>query len=168
MKNKGNKDFATHNVGHDVAKTRLSSKLKNSGFNIYLIRRELLKHPTIQALINAKAIVISDICGQDFNIKCLNILYSEVVKCRYNNNQTVVQVVNNVVSSILKAEGFKNVGKTEFWKKLNPKMHKYSDVILIGSDILSRNWILDTYTQKQFTCKLTDKDKNIKYNGWKH
>ena len=38
-KRQGNKDRMTFNYGHDVAKTRLSTKLKNNGFDIYEIRK---------------------------------------------------------------------------------------------------------------------------------
>ena len=48
MKRKGNEDRMTYNFGHDVAKTRLSTKLKNNGFDIYAVRKAIFNHPTIQ------------------------------------------------------------------------------------------------------------------------
>ena len=39
-KRQGNKDRMTFNFGHDVAKTRLSAKIKASGFDIYAVRNK--------------------------------------------------------------------------------------------------------------------------------
>ena len=103
-KRQGNKDRMTFNYGHDVAKTRLSTKLKNNGFDIYAVRTAIFNHPTIQHLLSCKAILVSDIVGQNFTISCKNKLYAEVTRVKLNNNQIIVQVVNNIIRSIL--QGF--------------------------------------------------------------
>ena len=167
-KKRGNSEFMTFNYGHDIAKTRLSTKLKNNGFDIYAIRKALFNHPTIQHLIGCKAIIVSDITGQNFTISCKNRLYADFADVKFNNNQIVVQVVNNIIKSILQGFILTEYGKTNYWKKLNKKVYKYSDRLYIGADILSYNWIKDNYSRPEFTCKLNDSEKNQKYNGWKH
>ena len=148
MQRRGNKDRMTFNYGHDVAKTRLSAKIKASGFDIYAVR---------------KAILISDIVGQNFTISCKNKLYAEFASVKFNNNQIVVQVVNNIIKSILQGLILTEYGKTEYWKKLNKKLYKYSDRLYIGADILSYKWIKDNYSKAEFTCELSDREKNKKY-----
>ena len=163
MTRKGNNDRMTFNYGHDVAKTRLSAKIKASGFDIYAVRKAIFNHPTIQQLISCKAILISDIVGQNFTISCKNKLYAEFASVKFNNNQIVVQVVNNIIKSILQGFILTEYGKTEYWKKLNKKLYKYSDRLYIGADILSYKWIKDNYSQSSFTCELSDREKNKKY-----
>ena len=124
MKRKGNNDRMTFNYGHDIAKTRLSAKIKASGFDIYAVRKAIFNHPTIQHLLSCKAILISDIVGQNFTISCKNKLYAEVASVKFNNNQIVVQVVNNIIKSILQGFILTEYGKTEYWKKLNIKLYK--------------------------------------------
>lgn len=163
MKRKGNNDRITYNYGHDVAKTRLSSKLKNNGFDIYAVRKAIFNHPTIKQLVSCKAILVSNIVGQNFSISCKNKLYAEVARVKFNNNQIIVQVVNNIIRSILQGFILTEYGKTEYWKKLNKKLYKYSDRLYIGADILSYKWIKDNYSQEKFTCKLSDRQKIDKY-----
>lgn len=169
MKKHGNDDHMTYNYGHDVAKTRLSSKLKvQGGFNVYEIRLAVLKHPIIADLISKGAVKVSDIVGQNFVVGAKNALLSEYRPVKaINSKVTVIQQVNNIVTSILKGFGFNNYGKTQFWKNLDPKRYTYCKRITVGSDILSLEWIEKTYSSDRFTCKLTDSDKNKKYNGWK-
>lgn len=168
MKKQGNQDFMTFNYGHDVAKTRLASKLKNNNFDIYAIRQAILNHPVITDLINKQAVKIGKIQGQNFVIGAKSELLSvyRPVKA-INSKVTVVQQVNNIVTAILKGFGFDNYGKTQFWKNLDPKKFTYCKRITVGADILSLDWIEKTYSQDRFTCKLSDSDKNRKYNGWK-
>ena len=163
MTRKGNNDRMRFNYGHDVAKTRLSAKIKASGFDIYAVRKAIFNHPTIQHLLSCKAILISDIVGQNFTISCKNKLYAEFASVKFNNNQIVVQVVNNIIKSILQGFILTEYGKTEYWKKLNKKLYKYSDRLYIGADILSYKWIKDNYSQSSFTCELSDREKNKKY-----
>ena len=163
MKRQGNTDRMTFNYGHDVAKTRLSAKIKASGFDIYAVRKAIFNHPTIQHLLSCKAILISDIVGQNFTISCKNKLYAEFASVKFNNNQIVVQVVNNIIKSILQGFILTEYGKTEYWKKLNKTLYKYSDRLYIGADILSYKWIKDNYSQSNFTCELSDREKNKKY-----
>lgn len=160
---RGNEDRMTYNFGHDIAKTRLSAKLKNNGFDIYAVRKAIFNHPTIQHLLSCKAILISDIVGQNFTISCKNRLYAEFTNVKFNNNQIVVQVVNNIIKSILQGFILTEYGKTEYWKKLNKKLYKYSDRLYIGADILSYKWIKDNYSKANFTCELSDREKNKKY-----
>ena len=47
-KRQGNKDRMTLNQGHDIAKTRLASKLRTSGFDIYEVRKAILQHVEIK------------------------------------------------------------------------------------------------------------------------
>ena len=162
-KRNGNTDRMTFNYGHDVAKTRLSSKLKSNGFDIYAVRKAIFNHPTIQHLISCKAIIVSDIVGQNFTISCKNKLYAEVTRVKFNNNQIIVQVVNNIIRSILQGFILTEYGKTEYWKKLNKKLYKYSDRLYIGADILSYKWIKDNYSKSKFTCDLSDRQKIDKY-----
>lgn len=164
---KGNNDFMTYNLGHDVAKTRLANKLRMSGFDIYAIRKAILNHVDIKFLLSVNAIKMGKIQGQNFAIGCKDSLLSEYQKVNFINNKvTVVQKVNNIVTRILKDFGFVNYGKMEFWKNLDNK-YTYNKRIIIGCDILTRNFIKDNYSQTNFTCKLTDTDKNKKYNNWK-
>lgn len=163
MQRKGNDDRMTFNYGHDVAKTRLSAKIKASGFDIYAVRKAIFNHPTIKHLIGCKAILISDIVGQNFTISCKNKLYAEVASVKFNNNQIIVQVVNNIIKSILQGFILTEYGKTEYWKKLNKKLYKYSDRLYIGADILSYQWIKDNYSKPKFTGELSDRQKIDKY-----
>ena len=168
MKNNGNSEHMTYNYGHDVAKTRLSSKLKNNGFDIYEIRKAILNHTEIKYLLEKQAIKIGKISGQNFVIGCKSELLSVYRKVNaINSKVTVVQQVNNIVNAILKGFGFNNYGKTQFWKCLDEKRYTYCKRITIGSDILSLNFIENNYSQDRFTCKLSDSDKFRKYNGWK-
>ena len=162
-KRNGNTDRMTFNYGHDVAKTRLSAKIKASGFDIYAVRKAIFNHPTIQHLISCKAIIVSDIVGQNFTISCKNRLYAEVTRVKFNNNQIIVQVVNNIIRSILQGFILTEYGKTEYWKKLNKKIYKYSDRLYIGADILSYKWIKDNYSKPKFTGNLSDRQKIDKY-----
>jgi len=167
MKNKGNREFATHNFGHDTAKTRLSDKLHSNNYNLYEIRKAILNHPEIKLLLEKQAIKFGKITGQNFVIGAKSELLSVYRKVNaINADVTVIQQVNNIVTSILKGFGFNNIGKTQYWKNLNPNKYTYCKRITIGSDILSLNWIENTYSQKRFTCQLSDSDKNRKYNNW--
>lgn len=163
----GNKNRYTANIGHDTAKSRLANSLANAGFDIYQLRKMLLSHPTIKMLISKKACYMSEIVGQNFWLGCKNALLSEFCNIKFDNKQTVVQVVNNCCNSILREYGFKNFGKTEFWKSLNPKIYRYSDRIYFGADILSLYFMENNkyYTEGNtgFTCKLNDKMKELKY-----
>ena len=80
-----------------------------------------------------------------------------------NKKVTVIQQVNNIVTSILKQYGFSNYGKTQFWKNLDEKKYIYCKRITIGSDILSLDWIAKNYSKTEFTCKLSDRKKIEKY-----
>lgn len=167
MKKQGNNEHMTYNFGHDIAKTRLSNKLKNNGYNLYEIRKAILQHVVIQDLINKQAIKIGKIQGQNFVIGAKNELLSNYRKVNsINAKVTVIQQVNNIVTSILKQFIGSEYGKTQFWKNLDEKKYTYCKRITIGSDILSLNWIKDNYSKAEFTCKLSDSDKNRKYNGW--
>jgi len=160
----GNKDRMTFNYGHDVAKTRLSSKLKNSNFDIYAIRKAILQHVEIQSLLEKQAIRIGKITGQNFIIGAKDELLSVYrVVNPINKDVTVIQQVNNIVTSILKGFGFNGYGKTQYWKCLDPSKYTYCKRITIGSDILSLEWIENNYSQTRFTCLLNDKDKYNKY-----
>lgn len=168
MKKHGNSEHMTYNYGHDVAKTRLSSKLKNNGFNVYEIRQAILKHVVIADLISKGAVKVGKISGQNFTVGCKSELLSVYRKVNaINSKVTVVQQVNNIINAILKGFGFNNYGKTQFWKCLDERKYTYSKRITIGSDILSLDWVENTYSQDRFTCKLSDSDKFRKYNGWK-
>lgn len=163
-KRNGNKDRMTFNYGHDVAKTRLSSKLKNSNFDIYAIRKAILQHAEIKLLLEKSAIRIGKIVGQNFIIGAKSELLSVYRHVNaVNSKVTVIQQVNNIVTSILKGFGFNGYGKTQYWKCLDEKKYTYCKRITIGADILSLDWIENTYSQNRFTCQLNDKDKYIKY-----
>ena len=160
----GNKDRMTFNYGHDVAKTRLSSKLKNSGFDIYEIRKAILNHTEIKNLLEKQAIKIGKICGQNFTIGAKSELLSVYRKVNaINKDVTVIQQVNNIVTSILKGFGFNNYGKTSYWKNLDESKYTYCKRITIGSDILTLNFIENNYSSDRFTCKLSDRQKINKY-----
>ena len=164
MTRKGNNDRMTFNYGHDIAKTRLSTKLKNNGFDIYEIRKAILNHIEIKALLEKQAIKIGKITGQNFVIGAKSELLSVYRKVNaINKDVTVIQQVNNIVTSVLKGFGFNNYGKTQFWKNLDPSKYTYCKRITIGSDILSLDWIENTYSQDRFTCKLSDRQKINKY-----
>lgn len=157
----GNKDRATHNIGHDVAKTRLSAKLN---LDIYEVRKLLLNHPEIKLLLEKQAIRIGQIVGQNFTVGAKDKLLKEYRHVNaVNADVTVIQAVNNILNSIMKQLGVEGYGKTQFWKNLDPSKYTYNKRIYVGGDILTYNWTQATYTQKQFTCKLNDKQKNEKY-----
>ena len=112
VKRQGNTDRMTFNYGHDIAKTRLSSKLKNNGFDIYEIRKAILNHIEIKALLEKQAIKIGKITGQNFVIGAKSELLSVYRKVNaINKDVTVIQQVNNIVTSVLKGFGFKVVKK---------------------------------------------------------
>lgn len=164
MQRKGNNDRMTFNYGHDVAKTRLSSKLKNNGFDIYEIRKAILNHTEIKSLLEKQAIKIGKIVGQNFVIGAKSELLSVYRKVNaINKDVTVIQQVNNIVTSVLKGFGFNNYGKTQFWKNLDEKKYTYCKRITIGSDILSLEWIKGNYSKAEFTCQLSDRQKINKY-----
>lgn len=160
----GNKDRMTFNYGHDVAKTRLSAKLKNSNFDIYEIRKAILQHVEIKSLLEKQAIKFGKITGQNFVIGAKDELLSVYRAVNpINKDVTVIQQVNNIVTSILKGFGFNGYGKTQYWKNLDPSKYTYCKRITIGSDILSLDWIENTYSKDRFTCKLSDRQKINKY-----
>ena len=163
-KRQGNKDRMTLNQGHDIAKTRLASKLRISGFDIYEVRKAILQHVEIKNLLEKQAIKVGRIIGQNFTIGAKNELLSTYRKVNaINKKVTVIQQVNNIVTSVLKGFGFNNYGKTQYWKNLDPSKYTYCKRITIGSDILSLEWIENTYSQDRFTCKLSDRQKINKY-----
>lgn len=160
---KGNVNRYTENKGHDTAKNRLADKLTNNGFNIYELRKIIFNNPTIKMLLNKQAIKISDITGQNFVIGAKDELLANYRHVNsVNAHVTVIQTVNNILNSILKNYGFTDYGKTLFWKNCNKKFI-YNKRIYIGADILSYKWTQDNYTYKQFTCKLSDRQKIKKY-----
>lgn len=164
MQRRGNDDRMTYNFGHDVAKTRLSSKLKNNGFDIYEIRKAILQHVEIQLLLEKQAIKIGKIVGQNFTIGAKSELLSVYRHVNpINKDVTVIQQVNNIVTSVLKGFGFNNYGKTQFWKNLDEKKYTYCKRITVGSDILSLEWIKGNYSKAEFTCQLSDRQKINKY-----
>ena len=164
MNEHGNDDRMTYNYGHDIAKTRLSSKLKNNGFNIYEIRKAIFSHPEIKLLLERKAIAIGKIIGQNFTVGAKDDLLSNYRKVNYvNKDVTVIQQVNNILNSILKQYGFKGYGKTNYWKTVHRNGVSYPKRITVGADILSYDWIKENYSQTQFTCKLNDMQKSSKY-----
>ena len=163
-KRKGNDEHMTFNYGHDTAKTRLSDSLKKSGFDIYEVRKAILQHVEIKNLLEKQAIKVGRIIGQNFTIGAKNNLLSVYRKVNaVNKKVTVIQQVNNIVTSILKEFGFNNYGKTSFWKNLDPSKYTYCKRITIGSDILSLDWIAKNYSKTEFTCKLSDRKKIDKY-----
>ena len=163
-KKQGNIDRMTGNFGHDIAKTRLASHLKNNGFDIYKIRKAILSNFEIKNLLEKQAIKVGRIIGQNFTIGAKNDLLSVYRKVNaVNKKVTVIQQVNNIVTSILKEFGFNNYGKTSFWKNLDEKKYTYCKRITIGSDILSLDWIAKNYSKTEFTCKLSDRKKIDKY-----
>ena len=164
-----NKNTMTFNLGHDIAKTRLSNKLTKNGFNIVEIRKAVINHPEISMLIENKAVKVSTIVGQDFVIGAKSELLSKYRKVNgINRKVTVIQQVNNIVKCIIKEfTGSEKYGKTLYWKNLDESKYTYCKRITVGADILSYNWTQETYTQKQFTCKLSDRQKEVKYNNWK-
>ena len=163
-KRQGNKDRMTLNQGHDIAKTRLASKLRISGFDIYEVRKAILQHVEIKNLLEKQAIKVGRIIGQNFTIGAKNELLSTYRKVNaINKKVTVIQQVNNIVTSVLKGFGFNNYGKTQYWQNLDEKKYIYCKRITIGSDILSLDWIAKNYSKTEFTCKLSDRKKIDKY-----
>ena len=97
MTRQGNKDRMTFNYGHDVAKTRLSSKLQGNGFDIYEIRKDILNHTEIKSLLEKQSIKIGKICGQNFVIGAKSELLSVYRK---------VNAINNSISTFISSENY--------------------------------------------------------------
>lgn len=172
MKKQGNDQHMTYNLGHDVAKTRLSTKLtnggNNGGYDIYALRKAIMHHVEIKFLMEQGAVKIGKIIGQNFTIGAVDSLLSEYRPVNaINKDVTVIQQVNNIVTSIVRQfTGSKDYGKTSFWKNLDKK-YTYCKRITVGADILSLDWIKKNYSKSEFTCKLDDKSKMRKYNNWR-
>lgn len=152
----------TLNFGHDVGRARLSSKLEANGYDLNSLHKQILNHPTIKELRASGAVQVTEIIGDQFRIGCVDSLLSEyraVNAC--NKGVTVVQTVNNICNNILASNGFKGYGKTQFWKNY-PKATKYKKIIRIGADILTVDWIKNTYS-RDFDCKLNHSQQKRRY-----
>lgn len=163
MKNKNNE---TLNNGHDVARHNLQDKL--SGYNFKAIMHTIKSHAIIQDLIKKQAIKIV-VINNNYYVKCRNSLLSKYRKTNYiNKNVTVVSTVNNIITSILKSYNLVNIAKTEFWTTEPNSL--YSKVIIIGNDILSRqfmknnNYYGDSDNEKFSSVTLSERAKLRKYN----
>lgn len=166
MTRQGNEQHMTYNLGHDVAKTRLATKLN---IDIYSLRKVITQHVEIKFLMEHGAVKIGKIIGQNFTIGAVDSLLSEYRPVNaINKDVTVIQQVNNIVTSIVRQfTGSKDYGKTSFWKNLDSKKYTYCKRITVGADILSLDWIKKNYSRSEFTCKLDDKSKMKKYNNWR-
>lgn len=159
----GNDIHNTYNIGHDTAKNRLMDKLNSNGYDIYAIRHAVVNHPTIKHLISLSVVKVSKIVGNNFTVASIDDLFCKYQKTK-SNNVTIISVVNNILNGIMQQFNFSGYGKTQYWKTLDKK-YRYNKRIYIGADIVTLNFITDNYSQKEFTCKLSDRKKITKYQG---
>ena len=158
----------TGNFGHDVAKTRLAKKLQDNGFNVASIRKTILQHPTIREYIAKNLVRVDRIIGQNFRVMCVNTTLGEagVAHNALNNKCTVALQVKNICTRIVRnvTESANNYGISKGIDKV--KNSHYSDVIYIGADQLTLDWVKKEYSQPM-NKNLNTKQKHQKYDGWK-
>lgn len=165
---KAQNQYFTNNMGHDVAKTRRAMALKNNGYDVDAIMAEVKNHTTIAPLLKKGYVQVVRI-GQNFVVKCVDSLYVKqgnkgIVEKKHhlNDKVTVVQVVNNIITSKI---GITNYGKTLFWIN-NPSARIYKKEIIVGADILTREWTLKNYSQPMIV-SLNERQKFEKYGYYK-
>ena len=139
----------TGNFGHDVAKTRLAKKLQDNGFNVASIRKTILQHPTIREYIVKNLVRVDRIIGQNFRVMCVNTTLGEagVAHNAINNKCTVALQVKNICTRIVRniTESSNNYGISKGIDKV--KNSHYSDVIYIGADQLTLDWVKKEYSK---------------------
>lgn len=167
-KRNSEKQHLTMNYGHDVAKTRLAKKLQNNGFNVAELRKTILQHPTIKEYIAKNLVRVDRIIGQNFRVACVNTTLGEagVAHNALNNKCTIALQVKNICTRIVRnvTESGKNYGISKGIDKI--KGAKYSDVIYVGADQLTLDWVKREYSQPM-NKNLTLLEKHKKYDGWK-
>ena len=157
----------TGNFGHDVAKTRLAKKLQNNGFDVASIRKTILQHPTIREYIAKNLVRVDRIIGQNFRVSCVNTTLGEagVAHNALNNKCTIALQVKNICTRIVRniTKSGKNYGISKGIDKV--KNSHYSDVIYVGADQLTLDWVKGEYSQPM-NKNLTLLEKHKKYDGW--
>lgn len=165
-KKNSEKQHMTMNYGHDIAKTRLAKKLQDNGFNVAELRKTILNHPTIKEYIALNLVRVDRIIGQNFRVACVNTTLGEagVAHNALNNKCTVALQVKNICTRIVRnvTESSKNYGISKGIDKV--KGAKYSDVIYIGADQLTLDFVKN-YSQPM-NKNLTLYEKHQKYDGW--